>query len=121
MLRKLRNETGETLVEVLAAILIGALAISLLFNTVRVVRRMDAISDELNAVFNTSLMAAETHSRVVDDEGNPVGSIPDDAKLTLYKADDDTDSMELGAEWHGGTGAWSYLADFSSMPLPIGG
>lgn len=102
------NNHGETLVEVMASILISALAIALLFNTVAVVNKMDAVTDVVDANFNTCLTAAESGVRAVDEGGNEIGEITGDTTVLVCNAYDDILSTNIDVEWHGGAGAWSY-------------
>ena len=59
MIKKLRNDRGETLVEVLASILIAALSVGLLFGCVMASSRMDSQARELDAEHYAALTAAE--------------------------------------------------------------
>ena len=109
------NNHGETLVEVMAAILIGALSVALLFNTVLVVNKMDAVTDGVDRQYNVCLTAAEVGERAVDSDGAEIGEVP--GGVMICQAYDDILSTEVSVDWHGGTGAWSFsLSTSEALP-----
>lgn len=59
MNKKLRNSRGETLVEVLASVLICSLSILLLFGSVMASGNLDRQAQELDAEYYADLSAAE--------------------------------------------------------------
>lgn len=65
MRKKLRSARGETLVEVLCAILIGALSVSLLFSTVMVSIRIDQSAKAADESLATDLSNAEVRGTEV--------------------------------------------------------
>lgn len=62
MRQKLKNSRGETLVEVLASILIASLSVALLFGCVMASANMDRKAGELDGKHYEALTAAETRS-----------------------------------------------------------
>lgn len=67
-MKKLRSNRGETLVEVMASILISALSVALLFSCVAASFDMDKEAKELDKKHYEALTAAETYT-----EGAEVG------------------------------------------------
>ncbi len=68
MRQKLADARGETLVEVLASILIGALSVAMLFSAAMASGSMDRTAGEADEVFNTSLNAAEEQKAPTEGE-----------------------------------------------------
>lgn len=103
MKRKLRDARGETLVEVLASILIAALSVALLFSAVMASARMDRSAEQTDDTFHASLRAAEEQ-----DEEDAV-TVPDDAKVTVENKDPFVvATAEPSVIFYGGNGAISY-------------
>lgn len=61
-MKKLHNSRGETLVEVLASILIASLSVALLFGCVMASSNMDRDAKKLDGEHYTALTAAEVQS-----------------------------------------------------------
>lgn len=59
MQRKWKDNRGETLVEVMASILVGTLSVALLFSAVMASAKMDRTAKEADAKFRESLNKAE--------------------------------------------------------------
>lgn len=106
MRKKWKNARGETLVEVLAAILIGTLAIALLFGATTVSANLNVIAKETDDEFYEYLKAAEEQTTPITD----ASIVPADAKITVQgknSAGIDT-SNEIDVNFYGGPGIYSY-------------
>lgn len=95
-MKKLRNNRGETLVEVMAAILISALSVALLFSCVTASFDMDKDAKELDKKHYEALTAAETRS----------GTAVDGTVIIVNSAN--SVKEDLTVEIYGGTGMYSY-------------
>lgn len=95
-MKKLRDSRGETLVEVLASILIASLSVALLFGCVMASTNMDRDAKKLDKEHYEALTAAEARSGT----GTP-GTV---------KLQNKENSMEgsLSIEIYGDTGLYSY-------------
>lgn len=103
MKRKLRDARGETLVEVLASILIAALSVALLFSAVLASARMDRSAEQTDDAFQASLRAAEEQDK------EDAVTVPDDAKVTVKNKDSLVlATAEPSVVFYGGNGAISY-------------
>ncbi len=103
MKRKLRDIRGETLVEVLASILIAALSVALLFSAVLASARMARRAEQTDGTFHASLRAAEEQA------GTDVVTVPDEAKVTVKNKDPFViGAPELPVTFFGGKGVVSY-------------
>ena len=115
MRKRLQDNRGETLVEVLASILIGALSVSLLFGTILVSSRMDRGAEQTDETFHASLRAAEDQTvRLTDHD-----IVPSDAKVTVINealSDLTKQEKEVSVNFYGGKGALSY-----ALPAAGGG
>lgn len=108
MREKLRSARGETLVEILCAILIGALSVALLFSTVMVSIRMDRSAEEADKSFITDLSKAE--GRTVETTGG---------KVTVWNtADPDVEinKAKPSVIFYGGDNAISYVLEPKLAP-----
>ena len=65
-MKKLRNNRGETLVEVLAAVLIAALSVTLLFGSVAATFTMDKDAQELDEAHYNAFSEAEAYTTEPD-------------------------------------------------------
>lgn len=63
--KKLKSSRGETLIEVLASILVGTLSIALLFGAVMASRSMDKTAEDSDKAFYEALSAAEEQTEAV--------------------------------------------------------
>lgn len=105
MKRKLKSTQGETLVEVLASILIGALSVALLFTAVMASARMDKTAKETDSKYKDVLVKAEGRTAVTDTTIVPSGS-----KVTVKGKDASgtEKTAEITVTFYGGDGALSY-------------
>lgn len=95
-MKKLRNNRGETLVEVMAAILISALSVALLFSCVTASFDMDKDAKELDKKHYEALTAAEART------GTPIQG---EVKITNPgNGAEATSKIEI----YGGAGMYSY-------------
>lgn len=105
MKRKLRGSRGETLVEVMASIVIGTLSVALLFGAIMASARIDESARRVDGTYYEALSGAEAQAA-------PMPEDPGTARLK-YTADG-VEMMPLAVTLYGGTGAVSYA-------LPAGG
>lgn len=70
--QKLRDSGGETLVEVMASIVIGALSVALLFSCVMASSRMDSAAADMDKEHYAGLSAAEGQTGPGVDTGSVV-------------------------------------------------
>lgn len=113
MKRKWRDARGETLVEVLASILIAALSVALLFSAVVASARMDRNAEQTDGTFHASLRAAE--------EQVTPSIVFGAAKVTVESNDPSVmTTAEPSVIFYGGNGAISYAlksaAEGGEMP-----
>lgn len=102
MRRKLRGSRGETLVEVMASIVIGSLSVALLFGAIMASARIDESARKMDGTYYKALSAAEAQTV----------PMPEDAELK-YTADG-VEMPPLPVALYGGKDAASYA-------LPSGG
>lgn len=104
MKRKLNDVRGETLVEVLCAILIGSLSVALLFSMVMASGNMDRSAKAADKIFNESLSKAEAQADPEADSGVTVTNTAsgNHTKLTVT--------------FYGGEGALSYALPKETPP-----
>lgn len=103
-MKKLKNDRGETLVEVLAAILIATLSVTLLFSSVMVSSRMDANAKAMDSGYYANFSNAELQT------GDPLN---EDVTVKVKRvAPTDLDSVLASAaptiEIYGSSGVYSY-------------
>lgn len=98
MVRKLKDSRGETVVEVLASVLIAALSVALLFSAVMASSSMDRSAQKTDAEFYAGLNNAQTHN------GTPVTG----KKVTVNGNGKD---KEIPVSFYGGGGVLSYAPD----------
>lgn len=101
MKRKLKSTQGETLVEVLAAILIGALSVALLFSAVMASVNMDRTARETDSKYKQVLDAAEGQTT----EFVPLVPPAADRKVTVANG---SSEAKVDVTFYGGDGALSY-------------
>ncbi len=118
MRRKWNDARGETLVEVLASILICSLSVALLFSMVMASGNMDRSAKKVEEDFSESLNLAEAQTAPADP-----ALIPSGAKVEVqYSGKPDkpgkpgkpSSTKQLTVAFYGGRGALSYA-------LPSGG
>lgn len=108
---KWKDSRGETLVEVLASILIGSLSVALLFSMVMASGNMDQSAKEADKIFNESLNAAEGRTEADS------SLIPAGAKVTVENTNPFiTEEAELPVTFYGGRGALSYALPEETPP-----
>ena len=103
MNRKLRDSRGETLVEMLASILIATLSVAVLFTCVVTANGIGRTAREQDEAYYRFLAAAERQEPGVDEAGAPLPVEIADLKVT-GDGPDKTFSVEL----YGGEGLYSY-------------
>ena len=108
MREKLRNSRGETLVEVLASILICSLSVALLFNMVMASGNMDRSAKKVEEDFSESLNLAEAQTAPADP-----ALITSSANVEVKNSGISGSTKQLLVEFYGGRGALSY-----ALPLP---
>lgn len=96
MKRKWKDSRGETIIEALAAVLIGSLSVALLFGTVMASGDMEQNARVVDEAFNESLNKAEGQVRFVDSE------------VTVQSAYPGVPEVKLPVTVYGGDGALSY-------------
>lgn len=99
MKRKWRDNSGETLIEVLASILIGVLSVALLFCTVMASGSIDRTAKAAEKKFGENLLKAEVQAEAVTVTGNNV-------KIKNTEAGGSETSVP--ARFYGGEEAWSF-------------
>ncbi len=110
MKRKWKDSRGETLVEVLASILIGTLSAALLFGTVLASVNIGRTAKAADEAFGTSLKAAE---RQTDVTGNDV------IKIAVKRLGDGiTDEKDVSGNFYGGKEAWSFALPSGASVTP---
>lgn len=96
MKQKLRSCRGETLVEVLASVLIAALSVALLFGSVMASARLDDTARRQDSAYYQALSAAETQSSAAGG-----GSV-------VLKNPTNGTAKSLSIRLYGGAGMFSY-------------
>lgn len=111
MTRKWKDNRGETLVEVLASILIGVLSVALLFSAVMASANIDKKAKKTDEAFNAALNAAEAQEGAI----NPFDStVPEGTAAKVTVIGENLPSYILGSpktvtvNFFGGDGALSY-------------
>lgn len=98
MCRKLDDNRGETLVEMLASILIAALAVALLFTCCMASVQMGGQARAADKRYYENLSAAEKR-------GEPLSG---DAEVIVAKTDEPTVTQPVDVSLYGGDGMYSY-------------
>ncbi|MCI8803516.1 MAG: hypothetical protein HFG01_09300 [Oscillibacter sp.] len=117
MREKLQSTRGETLVEALAAILICALSVALLFSAVMASARMDRLAQEAGARYYQDLTRAERQSGDLDLFTPPEGAAPAVTVESSAVLSPVTLGQGDGLRFYGTERLLSYAAD----PLPVSG
>ena len=97
-MKKLKNDRGETLVEVLAAVLIATLSVTLLFSAVMVSSRMDANAKAADSGYYADFSNAE----------NRTGTPLDETKTVRIERNGTSYTAEPTIKIYGGNGVYSY-------------
>lgn len=92
---KLKSQRGETLVELMASILISTLSVGLLLGAVAVSANLNRQAEKADETFYTALTAAESRTG----ESHPG---------TVTVAETGGSSVSLHIDVYGGDGLWSY-------------
>lgn len=108
--KKWSDERGETLVEVMASILIMTLAVLLLFSAVMTSIRINKSAQDLDKKFYAALNAAEEQKQGTEVTDNTI--VPAGSKVKVGQG---TDLTEIEVDFYGGEGVLSY-----SYPSPAG-
>lgn len=95
--KKLRTAGGESLVEALAAIMVGTLAVALLASSVMTATRMNSAARERDRLFYEELSQAEAGA------ANGQG-----VQGTVTVAGEDGSSLTLPVVYSGGGSIWAY-------------
>ena len=96
---KLRSERGETLVEVLASVLIVTLSVMMLVGSVMASSKMDIDARRLDETHYVGLSNAETHGTKVDE-----------VKIVIKNEDNKCDAtLEFNVYGDGDAGMYSYV------------
>ena len=103
MRRKWNDARGETLVEVLASILICSLSVALLFNMVMASGNMDRSAKKVEEDFSESLNLAEAQTAPADS-----ALIPPGVTVEVQNSGEPSSAKELPVVFYGGRGALSY-------------
>lgn len=99
MRRKLRGSRGETLVEVMASIVIGSLSVALLFGAIMASARIDESARKMDGTYYKALSDAEA-------QASPMPEAPGTVRLN-YTADG-VEKLPLPVVLYGGEDAVSY-------------
>lgn len=108
-MKKIHNDRGETLVEVLASIVIGSLSIALMFGCIMVSANMDKDAKALDIKHYAGLTAADARLETEDDDSDAAVYKPTFGNVTISREDLTEDlSMDLSIKIYGGEGMASY-------------
>lgn len=103
--KKIHSQRGETLVELLASILIGTMAIALLLGSVAAASRIDAQTKKSDAVYYQALSAAEKQQTALSMPGARVSV----RLLNLMAGTPPAQNpRDFAIEVYGGEGIYSY-------------
>jgi len=106
--RKLKSSRGETLVELLASILIASLSVVLVFGSIMASAVMDRQAQELDEDYYEALSMAERQSGA-DKLTLPAGTV---SRVTVSNANIATSPFfPVPVIFYGGKGAVSYVLD----------
>lgn len=110
-MRKWKDGRGETLVEVLAAILIGSLSVALLFGAIMASATMDRQARNLDEKYYDVLSKAERQGSG-DELFTPETEPETPPAVTVKSADGTGTEVKIGeVTFYGGEGAISYALD----------
>ncbi len=113
LIKKLHSARGETLVEVLAAVLICSLAVLLLVSYATAAARIDKRTEKGDAAYYAALNAAEAHDGVTaedstDPESSPVPGTPAPGKVKVTSSAS-VEHADVDVAYSGGDGVYSYV------------
>ena len=106
-MKKLNHNRGETLIEVLASILVASLSVALLFGCVMTASKIDQRAAESDIKHSEAYGNAETHTAAE-------GKTPPTAKVKFAGA-------QIPVKIYGGEGMFSYERDWGSNEEETGG
>lgn len=99
-MKKLRNDRGETIVEVLASILIATLSVTLLFGSVMVSSRLDVKTREQDSGYYEGINKAEGQTEAIP--------VPAGGSVPYVSITGDSASATPPIEIYGGSDVFSY-------------
>jgi len=114
MMRKWKDTRGETLVEVLAAILIGSLSVALIFGAIMATTKMNLQAQNIDTSYYEVLSKAERQKPTEDVLEGATGF-----KITITGTPDETGSKSVeinNVTFYGGKGAISYVLNAPDPP-----
>lgn len=109
-MKKLHNNRGETLIEVLASILIGSLSVALMFGCIIVATDMDEDAKTLDLQHYVDLSTADAQNA----DPMPVPVKVTIERVSLLLEEETAPSMQLDMKIYGGEGMNSYSRDDST-------
>lgn len=107
-MNKLRNERGETLIEVLASIVIGSLSVALVFGCIMVATDMDKNAKVKDNEHYLDLTAADAQKAAPELE-SMTEPVPGIVTIKVNPDAPDKDPVELHIMIYGGEGMRSYF------------
>lgn len=102
--QKLRSQRGETLVEVLASILIASLSVAMLLGGVTVSANLGRQADTTDAYFYETLTAAEGHQ-------TPLTETDGVSRSPYIQLTEGGTTIDIPVQIYGGEGLYSYALD----------
>ena len=119
---KLHDARGETLVEVLASVLICSLAVLLLLSYTTAATRIDKSTQDHDVAYYAALNAAEAHTGVTAEDSADPADPPAlgasvSGEVTVSAAYPAVNTVTVDVEYFGGDGVYSYAAS-SPAPTP---
>jgi len=112
MKRKLKSDRGETLIELLASILIASLSVALVFGSIMASTQMDHQAQELDESYYATLSKAEKQAAGDQYEGGqPAGASVIIADTTIIADPTAAPSAPAAVIFYGGKSAFSYALD----------
>lgn len=106
MMRKWKDSRGETLVEVLGAILIASLSVTLIFGAIMASTNMDSQAQDLDEKYYGVLTKAERQ-----EDGDELSVTPSEVTVTNKSAGAGAEVTIKEITFYGGEGAISYALD----------
>lgn len=108
MKRKWKDSRGETLVEMMASILIGTLSVALLFSTVSASVNISRRAKTADGVFGKSLNLAEKQMTDSEHPGEPGKKVTVEEKQAGSSSVVSGTAKEVIVNFYGGEGALSF-------------
>lgn len=111
IVKKLRNVRGESLVEVLAAVLVCTLSVLLLASGAMAAARMNRAARDHDGSYYAALNYAESRGASAPDPDAAPASAPTATAGTVTVAEKSgTGSVSVSVLYYGGSGVWSFAA-----------